>query len=57
MEKAVPDFVTVKVIPQAGFVCDHYIVCIIEIKHDDVMETTAKNRMLEYMHQAVQHPS
>lgn len=55
--KLVPDFLTVKVSPQMGGVRDHYIVCIVEIKRNDVTEGKAKIQMKEYLLQAAAHPS
>jgi len=57
VDKSIPDFTTVKVRPQPGNIRDHYIVCIVEIKRDNVGEGQAIDQMMRYMWKAAQHPS
>jgi hypothetical protein len=46
VQKFIPDFVTIKVIPQVGYVREHYIV---KIKHNHMTEGKARQKMMEYL--------
>ena len=56
-EKYVPDFVTVKVIPQLGDLREHYIVCVVEVKRDDLSIGEARGQMSKYMAHVAPHHS
>lgn len=47
----------VKVTPQPGLIRDHRIVCVVELKRDDVSEDRSVRRMFDYIDQIAQHPS
>jgi len=57
VDKIILDFVTVKVRPHGGPIRDHYMLCIVEIKCDDMSEGKARLRMVDYMRQAAGHIS
>ena len=49
VEKSIPDFVAVKVLPQLNGVREHRIVCVVEMKLVSYTEPEAVEQMLRYM--------
>ena len=43
--------------PQVGYIRDHCIVCVVEIKRSHMTEGKARQRMTEYLIHTAQHPS